>query len=440
MTLDTRIVAVAVAVADTDTDTEPYRRGSPGYTRITLALFAAGLATFISMYAAQALLPAMAEDFGVGPGTAALVVSATTGVLALVIIPASALSARFGRTRVMVVSALATAAIGVLLPLSPSIEVLVAGRALQGIAVAGIPAVAMAYLAEEVHGGDLGAAMGRYVAGSTIGGLVGRLISSAVVDVSTWRWAMEAAAVTALAFALVMTRTMPASRGFRPQPIGPRMLAANLAGHLRDPRLRILFVLGFILMGGFVSVYNFIGFRLLDEPFALPETVVGLVFLIYLAGTVTSSVAGRLADRLGRGRVLLVGVSVGVAGLTCTLVASLPVVLFGMLLFTAGFFAAHSVASSWVGLLATRHRAEASALYLCAYYLGSSVAGAGAGVAYGFGGWPWAAGSVAVLFALALGLAVRLAWLDRGPADVTAGAGRGRAAAAGSSDRAPRQP
>lgn len=396
-----------------DARTEPYRRGTRGYTRITLALFAAGLATFISMYSAQALLPALADGFGVGPATAALAVSATTGVLALVIVPASALSERFGRTRVMVVSAVASCAIGLLLPLSPSIEVLIAGRAVQGATLAGVPAVAMAYLAEEVHGHDLGAAMGRYVAGTTIGGLVGRLIPATVLDLTSWRWAMEAAAATALAFAVITARTVPASRRFRPQPVGPRVLTANLLEHLREPRLRILFGLGFLLMGGFVSAYNFLGFRLLGDPFDLPESVVGLVFLIYLAGTVTSSVAGRLADRIGRSRVLLASIGCALVGLACTLAASLPWVLAGMLVFTGGFFAAHSVASGWVGLLATRHRAEASALYLFAYYLGSSVAGAGAGIAYGAGRWPAAVGYVAILLAAGFGLATSMARLGR---------------------------
>lgn len=391
----------------------PFRRGTPGYTRITVALFAAGLAAFISMYSVQALLPALADDFGVGPASAALAVSVTTGVLALVIVPASALSERFGRTRVMAVSAVTSSAIGLLLPFSPTLEVLIAGRALQGATLAGIPAVAMAYLAEEVHGGDLGAAMGRYVAGTTIGGLLGRMIPTTLLDVTSWRWAMQAAAIAALLFAVVMMRVMPASRRFRPQPVGLRVVASNLAEHLRDPRLRILFVLGFILMGGFVSAYNFLGFRLLGDPFALPSSVVGLVFLIYLAGTVTSSAAGRLADRLGRRWVLLAGLGCSAAGMACTLVDSLPWVLTGMVLFTAGFFAAHSVASGWVGLLATRHRAEASALYLCAYYLGSSLAGAGAGIAYGAGGWPGTVACIGALLAIGVLLASRLAVLTR---------------------------
>src|SRR5574340_180891 len=284
---------------------EPHRRGSRGYRTVTLALFAAGLATFISMYSTQALLPALADYFSVSPAVSALAVSLTTGLLALAIIPASVLSERFGRTRVMVISAITSCLIGVLLPLSPSMEILLAGRAVQGIALAGVPAVAMAYLAEEVHGKDLGAAMGRYVAGTTIGGLIGRLVPSAVIETGTWRWAMEAAAALALIFAVGMARGLPRSRFFRPQRVDPRTVLANLREHLGNRHLATLFALGFIFMGGFVSVYNFVGFRLVAQPFGLPATVIGLVFLMYLAGTYTSASAGAASDRFGRGPVLV---------------------------------------------------------------------------------------------------------------------------------------
>ncbi|WP_433610224.1 MFS transporter [Prescottella agglutinans] len=383
-------------------------RGSREYRAVTVALFAAGLTTFVSMYSAQALLPALTDAFGVAPAVAALAVSVTTGLVAIAIIPASVLSERFGRTRVMVASAAVSSMLGVLLPLSPNIGVLLVGRALQGIALAGIPAVAMAYLAEEIHSRDLGSAMGRYVAGTTIGGLVGRLVPSAVLDVASWRWAMEAASILALVLAVVMTRTLPPSRHFRPQHVHPRIVVANLLGHLRNPALATLFALGFLLMGGFVSAYNFLGFRLLEAPFSLPEALVGLVFLMYLAGTYTAAAAGSAADRFGRAVVLLGAVVTMVLGLTITLVQVLPLVLLGMLLFTGGFFAAHSVASGWVGRLATEHRAEASSMYLFAYYLGSSVAGACAGVAYASGGWPATVAFVGVLLGVAL---VSASWL-----------------------------
>ncbi|NYJ75207.1 MFS transporter [Allobranchiibius huperziae] len=388
-----------------------YRRGDAGYRRITLSLFAAGMTTFVAMYAAQAVLPALSDAFDVSPAGSALAVSATTGMLALAIIPASALSERFGRTRVMVTSALLTAAVGIVLPWVGSFGLLVALRGVQGIALAGVPATAMAYLAEEVHAQDLGAAMGRYIAGTTVGGLAGRVVASLTLDLSTWRWALEVAALVSLAFTLVFVRFAPPSVYFRPQPIGVRRTARAVAGHLRSPRLLALFGTAFLLMGGFVSIYNLLGYRLLARPFSLSQTVVGLVFLMYLSGTVSSAAAGRLSDRFGRAAVLLTSEVVALIGLLLTWVTALPLVLIGVLLFTAGFFAAHAVASGWVSRIAHDHRAEASSLYLFAYYAGSSVLGAAAGLAYSAYGWSGAVAYVGVIFLLALTV---VGWLRHG--------------------------
>lgn len=155
---------------------------------MTAALCGAGLASFAAMYCSQALLPALSAHYRIGPATAALTVSLTTGALALSIIPASVLSERYGRIRVMLISGVASSVIGLLLPFSPSLGVLLFGRAAQGVALAGIPAVAMALLAEEVDASSLGSAMGRYIAGTTIGGLAGRIVPSVVVQVGTCGW------------------------------------------------------------------------------------------------------------------------------------------------------------------------------------------------------------------------------------------------------------
>lgn len=365
----------------------PLRAGTPAYRRTTLALFVAGLTTFGSMYSTQAVLPELTRVFGSAPATSALAVSVTTGLLALIIIPVSALSERFGRTRVMTASAVLAVLLGLAIPLSPSLPVLLGLRALQGVALAGVPAVAMAYLAEEVDGRDLGGAMGRYVAGTTIGGLLGRVVTAVGLDVLPWRGAMEVFAVLAAVLTVVMIRSLPASRFHTPAPISVSTTVRGMAGHVRRPALAVLFVLAFLLMGGFVSVYNFLGFRLLAAPFGFSAGVVGLVFLIYLAGTWSSGAAGRLADRIGRRRVLLAAIAAMGIGLLITLPDTVPTVLLGAVVLTAGFFAAHSVASGWVGALATEHRAEASSGYLFCYYAGSSVLGAAAGIAFSAAGW-----------------------------------------------------
>nr|WP_278312501.1 MFS transporter [Lolliginicoccus levis] len=380
----------------------PHAVGSPGYRAITVALFIAGVTTFGSMYSTQAVLPELSRAFGVTPATSALAMSVTTGTLALAIIPASALSSRFGRTRVMTISAIAAAVIGLLVPLSPTLGTVLVLRALQGIALAGVPAVAMAYLAEEIEGASLGQAMGRYIAGTTVGALLGRILASGLLDVTTWRWALEATALVAAGSAIVMMRMLPPSRMFVAQPVSLRATASQVWGHLRDARMLALFAVSFLLMGAFVSMYNFLGYRLLGEPFGLAPALAGLVFLFYLSGTFSSPRAGRLADRCGRRRVLLAAITLMLLGTALALPTTLPTLLAGVAVLTTGFFAAHAVASSWVGALAQRDRAEASSLYLAAYYTGSAVLGGGAGIMFDHGGWAGLVVHVGVCVTLAL--------------------------------------
>ncbi|MEV6258685.1 MFS transporter [Nocardia sp. NPDC051911] len=383
--------------------------------RITIALFAAGLTTFASMYSAQALLPSLSAAFGATPARAALAVSLTTGFLALAIIPVSALSSRIGRTKVMIGSAVAAAVLGLLLPLSPSLDLLLAGRALQGIALAGVPAVAMAYLAEEIGGDGLGAAMGIYVAGTTIGGLAGRLIPAFTLDVASWRWAQAVASIAAAACTVWFVRLLPPSRGFVPRPAGIRTVLGDLGSPLRHRGLLALFGLAFVLMGGFVSMYNYLGYRLTSAPFGLPEALVGLVFVLYLAGTAASAASGLLTDRIGRSWVLAMSLAVMAIGLLVTIPDHIGTVLLGVLLFTAGFFGAHTAASAWVGAMAEGNRGAASSLYLFAYYLGSALVGGTAGIAYARSGWlglVCGIGSLMVIAALLLWVSHRASTRD----------------------------
>ncbi|WP_156685813.1 MFS transporter [Mycobacterium sp. Marseille-P9652] len=388
-----------------------HRTGTRGFRRVTAALYGAGLASFAAMYCSQALLPALSDYYRITPATAALTVSLTTGMLAVAIIPASVLSERYGRITVMLTSGVASSVIGLLLPFSPTLGVLLVGRALHGVALAGIPAVAMAYLAEEVHASSLGAAMGRYIAGTTVGGLVGRIVPSLIVDVSNWRVALLVCALTNLAGTALFAVAVPRSQFFTPKPASVRATVRNLAAHARNPVLWKLFAVGFALMGGFVTVYNYLGYRLSARPFELASSVVGLLFALYLVGTWTSVVAGRLADRRGRQLVLAGALPITALGLLLTVPQTLAAIIVGVGVFTGGFFAAHTVASGWVGAVAQRDRAEAAALYLFSYYLGGSVAGALGGVVYGAGGWP---STVLFVGALLLAGAALVAVLVRG--------------------------
>jgi YNFM family putative membrane transporter len=192
-----------------------------------------------------------------------------------------------------------------------------------------------------------------------------------------------------------------------PDPVAPYEPGPEAGGQspvelLRRPGLAALVAIPFLLMGGFVAVYNYLGYRLLAEPFSLPLAVVGLVFLAYLAGSVSSAVAGRLADAVGRPRVIVAAVLVMAGGLLLTLPDVLALVVLGLVVFTAGFFAAHATASGWMPVVAAPYGTRGSALYVCGYYAGSSVFGALLGLAWTGAGWPGVAAGVGALTAAAL--------------------------------------
>jgi len=384
-------------------------RTDRGYRRAVLAMLAAGLATFNALYATQALLPTLVDDLGITPTEAALTVSATTGMLAVCIVPMSILSERFGRGRLLIISALTATALGLVLPLAPDATTLILLRALQGIAIAGVPAVAMTWLSEELDPAHLGRAMGIYVAGTTVGGLTGRLIPAGLLEIVDWRTSLVASSAVALAMAVVMTVLLPKQRRFEPKKIGPRSEIAAMLGHLGNPRLLGLFIIAFVGMGVFVSLYNFFGFRMIDH-FGLSPALVGVVFFMYLSGTWSSARAGAMTDKYGRGRVLIAGAALMLVGLLATMSAWLPGALIGLFLFTASFFAMHSTASSWIGLAATSHRAEVSSMYLFSYYAGSSLVGAATGVVFAWTSW---SGFILILAAILLGVVVTAAALAR---------------------------
>ncbi|QWQ41565.1 MFS transporter [Streptomyces sp. YPW6] len=361
--------------------------GRPGYRRMSFALFAAGVAAFALLYSTQALLPAVSASFDATAGQASWTVSAATGALALFVLPLSALSERFGRRQMMTVSLAIAVLVGLLVPFAPSMGALIALRAVQGAALAGLPASAMAYLAEEVRPKALIAAIGLFVAGNSIGGMSGRILTGWVAQAWGWRAALAAVGLLALACAAVFHFLIPRAKSFRPGSLNPKALAKTVATHLGNPLLVRLYAIGALFMTVFGAVYTVIGYRLVEEPFSLPQGVIGSIFLVYLVGTVSSAAAGRLVARLGRRGALYLAVSTTAAGLLLSLTDRLAAVLLGLVLITAGFFAGHAVASSSVSRTATEGRAQASALYQSAYYLGSSAGGTLGAVAFHAGGW-----------------------------------------------------
>ncbi|MBT2249805.1 MFS transporter [Arthrobacter sp. BHU FT2] len=375
-----------------------HAKGSAAYSRILAGLSCAGVATFAQLHSTQAVLPLLASDLRITAAEAALTISLATVGLAVTVIPWSFLADRIGRVRAMTWGICAATVLGLMVPLAGSFQLLLALRLLEGMALGGIPAIAIAYLNEEVTKAHAALAAGSYVAGTTLGGLAGRLVAGPAGELWGWRAATLAVSVLATVAAVVFLLLVPKARGFVASGgTGLRGALGTLAAHVRNIRLLALYLQAFLMMGGFVAVYNYLGFRLSGEPFTLPTTLISLIFLAYLSGTVTSRWAAGLTLRFGRRSVLMAGLGLAVAGLALTLTQSLVLILAGLVVFTGGFFAAHSIGAGWTGAIATEGRAQAASLYNLAYYLGSSVLGWAGGLLFQSVGWAALAGAVMVL-------------------------------------------
>jgi YNFM family putative membrane transporter len=384
-------------------------KGTPAYRRLTLAMLFAGFSTFSLLYSVQPLLPEFSHDFRLSAEAASLAVSLATGPLAVAILFAGLVSDRIGRRPIMVWAMYGAGVLTLLTAIAPGWNTVLLLRLLTGLALAGVPAVAMAYVSEEVDAGSVGSAMGLYIGGSAIGGMAGRLGVSVVTDVAGWHWALGVVGVIGIVMAEGFRRLAPESRAFTPQRGSLGALARGAAGLFRDAALPLLYIEAFLLMGVFVTIYNYAGFRLMAPPYALGQAEVGAIFLLYILGSISSARFGALAGRLGRRRVFWAPIVLLIAGVAATDGIGLWLIVAGIALVTIGFFGAHSIASAWVGRRAAANRGQAAALYLFFYYLGSSVLGSAGGIAWSAAGWHGVALFCGALALAALLIGLRLA-------------------------------
>lgn len=393
----------------------PYlERGTHAYWRASIALLFAGYATFSLLYCVQPLLPAFSTAFEVTPAQSSLSLSLATAALALAIFVAGFVSEGWSRHKLMTASLTLSALLTIGVSIAPHWHQLLVLRALEGLALGGVPAVAMAYLAEEVHPDGLGLAMGLYVGGTAIGGMAGRVITGVVADLFSWRVAIGTIGVLGILSMLAFRALLPPSRHFVPRRgLGFSHHRTALLKQFTRPGLPLLFLLGFVLMGSFVTLYNYVGYRLLAPPYLLSQTAIGAIFVVYLTGVVASPWSGRMADTFGRARVLTGSLLLMAFGLALTMLHPLAAIATGIACVTFGFFAGHSVASGWVGRLAKEAKGQAAALYLLAYYIGSSVVGSYGGHVWAGDGWNGVAGLVGMLLVVGLVAAIRLRRLER---------------------------
>ena len=377
-------------------------RGSRAFWKINLAVFSAGFSVFLLMYAVQPLLPIFTHEFQINAATSSLALSITTACLAVSMLVIGAVAEGWSRKPLMCASLLSAALLTLLSSAVHDWPMFLLIRAFEGVAIAGLPALAMAYLGEEIHPDDVGVSMGLYVGSGALGGMTGRLLTGVLTDLFSWRPALAAIGMLGIVAAAIFSVSLPASAQFRPRSLSLSTLLGSYKAHLHDRVVRALVLEAGLVLGTLVAVYNYSSFRLLAPPYLLSQTAVGSVFGLYGFGFFSSSLMGVLSHRFSRPFLLRVGLATMMLGVGATLLRPLVMVIIGIALVTIGFFASHSVASSWVGLRAREGKAQASALYLFFYYMGASIAGSVGGFFWTAYAWRGVAAFLLALLTIAL--------------------------------------
>ena len=332
----------------------------------------AGVCTFLNVYPTQPLLPLFRQVFHASELAVSLTVSATIFATALSAPVIGMIAERRGRKKVIVPSLFLLTIPTALAATSTTLRALIFWRFAQGIFVPGVIAVMLAYVNEEWAGRGVGRAMSAYVAGTVLGGFLGRFLSGEIAAHWHWRATFLVLAVLNVTGAFVVRAWLPLAKNFVPAE-HLRQVVDHAKDHLRNPRLLANFGMGASVLLALVGCFTYANFYLAGAPFHLNSAELGSIFFVYLLGVVITPQSGRFLDRFGFRHTTVLYCAMMIAGLALTLIKSLPVVIVGLAVFSSGVFIAQAAATVQTGVIAGRARSSAAGLYVTFYYLGGTV-------------------------------------------------------------------
>ena len=376
----------------------------------TIAVATAGFCAFLNLYSPQALLPALAREFGVGAAEISTVMTASALAIALTAPFTGAIADVLGRKRVITVAMLAVVVPMAGAALAPDVQALIAWRFLQGLLLPPIFAVTVAYIGDEWPLADVAGVAGVYIAGSSLGGFCGRFVPGVLGDLIGWRGAFLALAGLSLIGAIMLALLLPREKGFvRSQ--GLRASARQMLRHLKNRQLVATYAIGFGVLFNFIAVFTYVSFHLAAPPYQFSSTLLGAIFVTYLVGTVVAPMTGWMVARLGQRRFILAVIAVWALGALLTLAAPVMAIIAGLTLCAACGMLCQTISTGYVTAIAKDGRSSAVGLYVTAFYVGGSMGALLPGLAWEAGGWP---ACIAMVVAMLAAMAAIAALAYRG--------------------------
>jgi MFS transporter, YNFM family, putative membrane transport protein len=352
-----------------------------------IAVIFCAICSFLHLYSPQAVLPLMAQEFGIGAASASLIITASTLAVAATAPFTGAVADVLGRKRVIVAAMVLLLVPGIMLPLSSSIEELIVWRFVQGLLLPPIFAVTIAYIGDEWPPQQATGVIGSYTSASAVAGFLGRFIPGLLLAYVGWRGGFLALAVLTGICLVVVAVLLPRETKF----VRATSLAASLRqmlAHLRNPKLIAIYAVGFGVLFNFIAVFTYMSFHLAGPPFFRSAAFIGSIFVVYLAGAAAAAMTGKMVARFGRRRYVLGVLTVWMGGILLMLVPSVPVIVFALAIASMCGVMTQAASTSYVAITAQGGTSSAVGLYVTSFYLGGTFGGWLAGLTYETSGWP----------------------------------------------------
>jgi MFS transporter, YNFM family, putative membrane transport protein len=373
-----------------------------------LAVATAGFSAFLNLYSVQALLPALAKEFGVSAGDISWLMTAGTGAIALTAPFTGAIADVVGRKRLITAAMFASVVPTLLMTLATSVPAFVVWRFVQGLLLPPIFTVAVAYIGDEWPPTEVPAVAGLYVSGTSIGGFCGRFIPGILTDLIGWRAAFDAVALLTLVAAVIVALTLTHERHFV-RSGGFFSALAQMLRHLHDPQLIATYAIGFGVLFNFIATFTYVSFHLAAAPYSFSPTLLGALFFTYLASSPIVPWVGRAIARFGRRRFVLGVIVLWIAGALLLLAPPLWLLILGLTLCAVCGMVCQAVSTGYVTMTAKEGRSSAVGLYATAYYVGGSAGALLGGIAWTLAGWTACVGMIVAMQAI-IAIVVAAAW------------------------------
>ncbi|MFZ3579359.1 MFS transporter [Virgibacillus sp. DJP39] len=369
------------------TEKERYRRNQPEFWKLTIGLALASFFIFANLYNVQPLLPIFSREYNVSPTVSSLSLSFTTFSLVISILVFGFFSDRKGRTKLMRVTMWLSIIPLIAIPIVDDFWWILLWRFISGITLAGLPAVAVAFITEEIEARSRGLCVSLFIASNALGGMAGRVLGGYFADYFSWQFSFYVLASIGFVINLLCLFLIPRSRNFEKNSYSLYKDLKGMAVHLKNPLLLFAFIFGMMLQTAFAGIWTYVPYYLENEPFNLTIGSISIIYFSYIFGVIGSPVAGRLSDHYGIKNVMKLGLIIMMVGILSTLIVNISMIVIGLSIICLGFFVTHSMSSTWVGMNASHHKSGATSLYLFGYYSGAAIGGTGTGIIWSNFGW-----------------------------------------------------